>query len=149
MILLLWLIKLCVKVVNLRTASGEQAGRPRTEFKTNPRAIEEDMWPLLEEMSEYEDMEEEEHQDPDQGVDTQNSRRNSISDVNDNVGVSNTIRVGPEQSSSQIPIPLASLNEMIDRRMQIIKTDMLFTRKSQLSRFIERKKLIRKQRQNK
>ena len=63
-ILVLWLIKLCVKVVSWRTTSGERAGRPRTEFKTNPRAIEEDMWPLLEEMSEYEDMEEEESQDP-------------------------------------------------------------------------------------
>ena len=103
------------------------------------------MWPLLEEFSDDQDEgEEKERQDQGQGVDTRNGKRNSTSNVEDDVCVSTPIRVSPEQISSKLPIPLAQLNELIDRRMQVIKTDMLFTRKAQLNRFVERKRLIKK-----
>ena len=144
MILVLWLIKLCVKVVGWRTTSGERAGRPRTERKTNSKAIEEDLWPLLEEMSEYEDMEEEESQDPAQGVDLQNGRENSNSIPVDEMCGSTPIRVNHESVQNQIPMTIPCLNEMIDRRLHVIKTDLLFTRKAQISRLIQRKKISKK-----
>ena len=114
-ILVLWLIKLCVKVVGWRTTSGERAGRPRTERKTNPKAIEENLWPLLEEMSECEDMEEEESQEPTQGVDLHNGRENSSSIPVDDMCGSTPIRVNHESVQNQIPMPISSLNEMIIR----------------------------------
>ena len=141
----LWLIKLCVKLVSWKTTSGERTRPQQTEIKVKTAASEEDIWPLLEEFSDDEDEgEEKERQDQGQGVDTRNGKRNSTSNVEDDVCVSTPIRVSPEQISSKLPIPLAQLNELIDRRMQVIKTDMLFTRKAQLNRFVERKRLIKK-----
>merc|ERR1712035_1573 len=100
-------------------------------------------------MSEDEDMEEEESQDPAQGVDLQNGRENSNSIPVDEMCGSTPIRVNHESVQNQIPMTISRLNEMIDRRLHVIKTDLLFTRKAQLSRLIQRKKLVRKQNQRK
>merc|ERR1712035_284955 len=99
-------------------------------------------------MSEDEDMEEEESQDPAQGVDLQNGRENSNSIPVDEMCGSTPIRVNHESVSNQIPMTIPRLNEMIDRRLHIIKTDLLFTRKAQISRLIQRKKLVKKQKKS-
>ena len=116
---LLWLIKLCVKLVSWRTTSGERTRQQKTEVKVKTVASEEEIWPLLEELSEDKDEgAEKELQDQPQKVHNLSGKGNSTCNDKDEVYIPTPIRVKPEPISNQIPIPLTQLNDLIDRQMQ-------------------------------
>ena len=72
---LLWLIKSCVKLVRRRTTGEEWTKPQKTETKVKTAASEEEMWPLLEELSADKDEgAEEELQDQTQGVNRLNGK---------------------------------------------------------------------------
>ena len=156
MVIILWLFKLCFKLLCKRTTTTRWTSESNKEIIKPTKSIanvkvtisEEKMWPLMEELSSDEDEgAEEELQEPTQEVNHLNGKGISAC-LNSNVGITvSTIRVNPSSKLDNLSISLDELHSMIDCRLRVLKVNQMFSRKAQLKRFIERKKMLRSQSQ--